>query len=94
MNSGAGVKKGDPYLCLQCANLNNYCVLIKDNRSPEFDFFDPSRQLYIFNTNGNDLKGYNDSIKLQAASMVPPAPATLLDTDDEDVSNFRFIPNI
>lgn len=91
---GAGNKKGTPYLCLQCANLNNYCVLIKDNRSPVFDFLDISRRLYIFNKDGKKLEEHNDDMKLRAASVIPPQPPQLLDTDDEDVSNFRFIPNI
>ena len=91
---GAQNKAGKPYLCLQCSGKNDYCVLIKDNRSPEFDFSDESRQLYIFNTDGKDLEKHN----LAKASAVTTAANTgnqsFLDTDDEDVSNFRFIPNI
>lgn len=92
---GAGSKKGTPYLCLQCANQNNYCVLIKDNRSPVFDFLDISRRLYIFNKDGKKLEEHNDGMKVAAAvAGTTPVASTLLDTDDEDVSNFRFIPNI
>ena len=92
---GAEKKKGTPYLCLQCANKNNYCVLIKDNRSPVFDFLDISRRLYIFNKDGKGLEDHNKMMSVEAAmASTTPVASTLLDTDDEDVSNFRFIPNI
>ena len=94
-SGGANVKDGIPYLNVQCANVDNYCVLIKDNRSLKFDFLDEARKLYIFNMNGTDLRKHNDGIKVAvAAASNPPQAQQLLDTDDEDVSNFRFIPNI
>ena len=97
MTQGASVKKGLPYLTVQCSGLNNYCVLIKDNRSLEFDFLDDKNKLYIFNVDGKSLRKHNDSVKIAVAAQatsVNSAPPQLLDTDDEDVSNFRFIPNI
>jgi hypothetical protein len=95
MTKGAGTKNGKPYLCLQCANLNKYCVLIKDTRSVDFDFTDIRNKLYIFNVDGVALRKHNDGMKVAAATAgTTPVASQLLDTDDEDVSNFRFIPNI
>ena len=94
-NGGAESKDGVPYLNIQCANVDNYCVLIKDNRSLEFDFLDEARKLYIFNVNGQGLRAHNDGVRVLVANTSnPPQAQQLLDTDDEDVSNFRFIPNI
>lgn len=91
---GAQNKAGKPYLCLQCSGLNDYCVVIKDNRSPEFDFFDESRKLYIFNMDGKDLDKYNLAKSTAVTTAANNAGQSFLDTDDEDVSTFRFIPNI
>ena len=91
---GAQNKAGKPYLCLQCSGLNDYCVLIKDNRSPEFDFSDESRKLYIFNMDGKDLDKHNLAKAAAVTTAANNAGQSFLDTDDEDVSTFRFIPNI
>jgi hypothetical protein len=97
MTQGAAEIKGKAYLGVQCSGLNNYCVLFKDGRSRKFDFLAPELKVYIFNMDGEDLKKYNKAIKISAAATTASgvgAPVSLLDTDDEDVSNFRFIPNI
>ena len=91
---GAQNKSGKPYLCLQCSGKNDYCVLIKDNRSPEFDFSDESRQLYIFNMDGQELDKRNLAVASAVTTAANTGSQSFLDTDDEDVSTFRFIPNI
>ncbi len=91
---GAQNKSGKPYLCLQCSGLNDYCVLIADNRSPEFDFSDESRKLYIFNMDGKELDKHNLAKAAAVTTAMNGSGQSFLDTDDEDVSTFRFIPNI
>ena len=82
----------EPQYFIQCVtdHYEGYCIRYSKSQSKNLtDLNDPDNKLFLF-----DEVDDVDKFNLSVINTVQQQQLSLLDTDDEDASNFRFIPNI